>query len=238
MLDLVKQSEFLDPRLTRGYGGRFYGVYTAMVADIKDPAGQGRVKVRLPWTPDNKEGVYEVWARLATMMAGGDRGSWFIPDVDDEVLVCFEAGDTRRPYVIGSLWNGQDNPPEEMDGAGENNLKTIRSRNGIVITMDDSDGQEKLTLETPAGQHVVIDDSARSVEIKDGSSESVKLEPSGITINTSANVTVNGSMVQISAAMVSVDTPMAVFSGVVQAQTVISSSIIGASYTPGAGNIW
>ncbi|MDH5179228.1 MAG: phage baseplate assembly protein V, partial [Gammaproteobacteria bacterium] len=174
----------------------------------------------------------------ATMMAGGDRGSWFIPDVDDEVLVCFEAGDTRRPYVIGSLWNGQDNPPEEMDGAGENNLKTIRSRNGIVITMDDSDGQEKLTLETPAGQHVVIDDSARSVEIKDGSSESVKLEPSGITINTSANVTVNGSMVQISAAMVSVDTPMAVFSGVVQAQTVISSSIIGASYTPGAGNIW
>jgi len=234
----VLMSEVFNSRSPQGNGGLFYGVYAAVVTDIKDPANQGRVKIKLPWSPDNDQDIYDVWARLATMMAGQNRGSWFIPDVDDEVLVCFESGDTRRPYVIGSLWNGQDGPPESMDGSGQNNIKALHSRNRVVITFDDSDGQEKLKLETPGGQHIIIDDSSQSIEIKDGSSESVKLEPSGITINTSANININGTVVTISAASVSVDTPMAMFSGVVQAQTVITNSVISASYTPGAGNIW
>ncbi|MCB0244724.1 MAG: type IV secretion protein Rhs, partial [Anaerolineae bacterium] len=112
---------------------RLYGVYPALVADINDPDGQGRVKVRLPWLPDDGGG-FSVWARLATLMAGANRGTWFIPDVDDEVLVAFEGGDPRRPYVVGALWNGQDTPPETMDGAGNNFIKSITSRNGVKIT--------------------------------------------------------------------------------------------------------
>ena len=73
---------------------------------------------RLPWSPDPDSGFYEAWARQATLMAGNDRGTWFIPEVDDELLVVFEAGDPSRPYVIGALWNGRDAPPETMDGAG------------------------------------------------------------------------------------------------------------------------
>src|SRR4051812_43232995 len=84
---------------------RLYGAYMAQVTDIKDPDNQGRVKVRLPWSPDIDDGRYEVWARVATLMAGAARGTWFIPDPDDEVLVMFEAGDPRRPYVVGGLWN-------------------------------------------------------------------------------------------------------------------------------------
>lgn len=238
MLDMVKQNESLDPRLPRGHGGCFYGVYTAVVTDIKDPDNQGRVKIRLPWSPDNDQKVYEVWARLATLMAGNNRGSWLIPDKDDEVLVSFEAGDTRRPYVIGSLWNGRDNPPESMDGSGQNDIKTLRSRNGVIITLDDTDGQEKLTLKTPGGQQVVLKDGPGAVEVQDSNGNSVKLETSGITVNASAMVTINGSMVKISAGMVTVDAGMSRFSGVVQADTVISNSVISASYTPGAGNIW
>ena len=64
------QMQLPDPRLARGYGGRFYGVYPAVVTDIVDPDGQGRVKIRLPWSPDGNGAVYDVWARLATMMAG------------------------------------------------------------------------------------------------------------------------------------------------------------------------
>ena len=64
------------------------------------------MKVTLPWSPDTGSERYEAWARLATLMGGNNRGSWFIPDVDDEVLVVFEGGDPRRPYVIGGLWNG------------------------------------------------------------------------------------------------------------------------------------
>lgn len=236
--------EMMDPRLSRGYGGRFYGVYCAIVSDIKDPDGQGRVKIQLPWSPDSNdemesdEKAYEVWARLATVMAGANRGSWLIPDVDDEVLVSFEAGDTRRPYVIGSLWNGRDAPPESMDGSGQNDIKTLRSRNGVIITLDDTDGQEKLILKTPAGQQVVLKDGPGAVEVQDSNGNSVKLETSGITVNASAMVTINGSMVKISAGMLTVDAGMSRFSGVVQADTVITNSVISASYTPGAGNIW
>ena len=140
----------------------FPGVYPALVIDVVDDDQQGRVRVRVPGLPDPAGGAYEAWARLATMMAGANRGTWFIPDVDDEVLVAFEAGDPDRPYVIGAPWNGQDAPPESMDGAGNNHLKTIRSRQGILITLDDTDGAVKLRLETPGGHKVVLDDGQRS----------------------------------------------------------------------------
>jgi uncharacterized protein involved in type VI secretion and phage assembly len=227
-----------EGRVSRGLGGRWYGVYPALVSDIKDPDGQGRVKITLPWSPDTGGGQYEAWARVATMMGGNNRGTWFIPDTNDEVLVVFEGGDPRRPYVIGGLWNGSDSPPETMDGAGNNYKKVIRSRNGVKVTLDDQDGQEKLILETPGGQKITMKDGPGAVLIEDSNGNSVKLETSGITVTASAKVTVNASMVEVSAGMVKVDAGMSKFSGVVQADTVICNSIISASYTPGAGNIW
>lgn len=217
---------------------RLYGAYPAEVIDLVDPDQQGRVKIRLPWSPDNDGSGYEAWARLATMMAGNNRGTWFIPDVGDEVLVMFEGGDPRRSYVIGALWNGQDAPPETMDSAGDNNLKVIRSRNGVKVTLDDSSGQEKMVLETPGGQMITLKDGPGAVEIVDSNGNSVKLETSGITVTASAKVTINASNVAISAGMVTVDAGLSRFSGVVQADTVISNSVISASYTPGAGNVW
>lgn len=238
MLDMTTLLDNIDPRAARGYGGRFYGVYSALVTEITDPDGQGRVRVKLHGSPDNDGDVYNVWARLATFMAGGNRGSWFVPDVNDEVLICFEAGDTRRPYVIGCLWNGRDAPPESMDGSGNNNIKTIRSRNGVVITMDDSNNQESLNLKTPGGREITIKDGAQMIEMKDMGGNSVKLASDGITINTSLNVNINATMLSVSAAMVTVDAAMSMFSGVVQADTVLTNSVVSTSYTPGAGNIW
>lgn len=227
-----------DFRLPIGLGGRWYGVFPALVTDINDPEGLGRVKVALPWSPDTAGARYETWARLATFMAGNNRGSWFIPDVDDEVLIAFEGGDPRRPYVIGSLWNGKDTPPESMDGAGKNFKKVLRSRNGVKLTMDDNDGREQFILETPGGQKLTLKDGPGAVEIVDSSGNSIKLETSGITITASAKVTINASQVAVSAGMVTVDAAMSKFSGVVQCDTMISNSVISASYTPGAGNIW
>jgi uncharacterized protein involved in type VI secretion and phage assembly len=219
-------------------GGRWYGVYPALVSDIRDPDGPGRVLVTLPWSPDLNNGRYEAWARVATCMAGNNRGSWFIPDVNDEVLISFEAGDVRRPYVIGALWNGRDTPPESMDGAGQNFRKVLRSRNGVKVTLDDADGREQLILETPGGQTVTLRDGPGAIEIVDSNGNSVRLETSGVTVNAAAKVTVNASQVEISAGMVTVNAAMSKFSGVVQADTVISNSVVSASYTPGAGNIW
>lgn len=228
----------VDERVPAGLGGRWYGVFPALVTDIKDPDNQGRVKVSLPWSPDTSGAKYEAWARLATMMGGNNRGSWFVPDVNDEVLVAFEAGDTRRPYVIGGLWNGSDKPPESMDGGGNNYKKVLRSRNGVKVTLDDQDGQEKFIAETPGGQKVTLKDGPGAVEIVDSNGNSLKLETSGVTITASAKVTINASTMAISAGMVTVDAGMSKFSGVVQADTVISNSVVSASYTPGAGNIW
>jgi uncharacterized protein involved in type VI secretion and phage assembly len=208
------------------------------VSDIKDPDGQGRIKVTLPWSPDTGGDRYEVWARIATMMAGNNRGTWFIPDVNDEVLVVFEGGDPRRPYAIGGLWNGSDNPPESMDGGGNNYKKVVRSRNGVKITLDDNDGQEQFIVETPGGQKMTLKDGPGVVEIDDSNGNSIKMESSGITITASAKVTVQCSTAEISTSMLTVNSPMSQFSGVVQAQTVITNSVISASYTPGAGNIW
>lgn len=238
IVELPPFEQLLSERLPSGWGGRWYGVLVALVTDIKDPDQQGRVRITLPWSPDAGGQRYEGWARLATMFGGNNRGSWFVPDVDDEVLVCFEHGDPRRPYVIGGLWNGRDQPPESMDGAGNNYKKVLRSRNGVKITLDDQDGREQLLLETPGGQSFTLKDGPGAVEIEDSNGNSVKLEMSGITVTAAAKVTVNASQVAVSAGMVTVDSAMSRFSGVVQADTVICNSIISASYTPGAGNIW
>jgi uncharacterized protein involved in type VI secretion and phage assembly len=102
-----------------------YGVYRAVVTDIRDPEVRGRVNVRL-------ETGQEAWAELATLPAGDGYGTWLRPDPDDEVLLAFEGGDPRRPYVLGALWGRGDRPPETGEGAAT--VKTIRTRCGATIT--------------------------------------------------------------------------------------------------------
>ena len=216
---------------------RLWGVYPAIVQSVTDPDQQGRVKVRLPWSPDADAG-YEAWARLATLMAGKDRGTWFVPDVHDEVLVAFEAGDPRRPCVVGALWNGQDSPPETMDGAGQNNKKVISSRQDIRIVLDDTDGQVSVTIQTPGGQKVVLKDTPASIELTDSNGNTIKMEGAGITLQTPAKLSIQAGTVDVSTGMVKVDSGMSQYSGVVKSDTLITNSVVSASYTPGAGNIW
>lgn len=229
---------FLDDRQPQGMGGRWFGVHTAVVVDIRDPDNQGRVKVRFPWAADTGSDSCEAWARLATLMAGPDRGTWFVPDPDDEVLVAFEGGDPRRPFVLGALWNGSDAPPAAMDGDGRNEAKSIVSRNGVKVTLDDKDGKESLVLETPGGQKMTLRDGPGSIEIVDSNGNSMKMEASGITIETSGKLSISASQVGVSAGMVSVDSGISKFSGMVRADTVQTNTVIAATYTPGAGNIW
>ncbi len=238
-MQLSAIEELTDARVSTGLGGRWYGVYPGLVSDIKDPDGQGRVKVTLPWAPDTGTANYETWARVATLMGGNNRGSWFIPDTDDEVLVAFEGGDPRHPYVLGGLWNGTDKAPESMDGAGRNFKKVIRSRNGVKITLDDQDGQEKLILETPGGQKATLKDGPGSIEIIDSNGNSIKLEPSGVSITAAAKMTLTANVVEIAASTVTVNAGTTTVTGpLIGSVSVQTPSVIGATYTPGAGNIW
>ena len=103
-------------------------------------------------------------------MAGKNRGSFFLPEVGDEVLVAFDRDDFHHPYVLGALWNGKDTPPE-TNSDGKNNIRKIKSRSGheIVFNDDDQGKKEKVEIKTRAGHQVVLDDSAggEKIEIKD-----------------------------------------------------------------------
>jgi phage baseplate assembly protein V len=134
------------------------GVVSGIVTQNQDPDGYGRVRVRLPWLADDAE---TWWARVATPMAGPERGLYMLPEVDDEVLVAFEHGDPSRPVVIGSLWNGEDAPPEANDD-GENNMRTIKSRSGHIVRLDDTDGAEKIEVIDKAGTNTITIDSANN----------------------------------------------------------------------------
>jgi len=182
--------------------GKVLGVVAGIVTDNQDPDGLGRVKVKFPWLSDNNE---TDWARISTLMAGGERGSFFLPEVEDEVLVAFEHGNINRPYVIGALWNAVDKPPE-TNSDGKNNIRKIRSRSGHEIIFDDnkSDGQEKVEIHTKAGHKIVLDDSVgqEKIEIVDKTgSNSIVIDSvkNSIAISASLQVKIKAAAVEIEA---------------------------------------
>jgi uncharacterized protein involved in type VI secretion and phage assembly len=211
--------------------------YLAQVVSLDDPARLDRVQVRLVAFDDCANQDAPLWARVVCPFAGADRGAFLMPDVDDEVLVVFQNGDPSYPLVLGGLWNGSAAPPASLSG-GQNRFKVICSKNGVKLTLDDQQGQESFIVETPGGQKVTLRDGPGSVVIEDSNGNSIKLETAGITITAAANVKVNAAKVDVSAGLVSVDTAMAKFSGVVKCETLIATAVVSSSYTPGAGNIW
>ena len=94
-------------------------------------------------------------------MAGPERGTYFLPEVDDEVLVAFDHGGIHHPYVIGALWNGKDKPPETNDD-GKNNIRVIKSRSGHVIRLNDEDGKEKIEIIDKSEKNSIIFDTAEN----------------------------------------------------------------------------
>jgi uncharacterized protein involved in type VI secretion and phage assembly len=176
-----------DARTTTGITGVVVGVVT----NNKDPDGMGRVKLKLPWLSDDDESN---WARMAVPMAGKERGIYFLPEVGDEVLVAFDHGDVRFPYVVGALWNGKDLPPAKNDD-GKNNIRLIKSRSGHVIRLTDENGKEKIEiLDKSAKNSIVIDTAQNTITIttdKDitlsAPKGTIKLDAQKIDIESSAD---------------------------------------------------
>ena len=216
------------------------GTYLAKVVAVNDPEGLSRVQIRLLSFdgPDNQDAA--IWARVAVPFAGNDRGGFFIPDVDDEVLVSFVNGDPRLPIVIGGLWSGSASVPEQLGGSGDRvDRWTITGKAGTRIAIvEEQPSEATISFTTPGGVSGELTDAGGGkIEFRI-SGTTVTYDPQGVTVNTSMNVKVQATQVEISAAMVTVNAGMSKFNGVVQADTVITNSVISASYTPGAGNIW
>lgn len=165
--------------------GRTYGVVAGIVTNNKDPNELGRLKVKFPWFSDNNE---TDWVRMTTFMAGGLRGSFFLPEVGDEVLVAFENGNINRPYIIGALWNGVDKPPE-TNSEGKNNIRKIKSRSGHELIFNDEENKENVEIHTKTGHKIFLDDTSdkEKIEILDKSgNNSILIDSPGNSITISA----------------------------------------------------
>jgi len=174
------------------------GIAVGVVSDNEDPEGMGRVKLTFPWRKAEDESN---WARIAVPMAGGDRGTWFLPEIGDEVLVAFEGGELAHPYVIGALWNGQDAPPESNDG--NNDVRSVTSRAGHALAFDDAD-DGGVTIETNAGHTITLDDASGSekITIEDSSGSNViEFDGTGqsLSIEAGAKLTVEAPQVELKA---------------------------------------
>lgn len=179
---------------------RTVGVAAGIVTNNQDSEGLGRVKLRFPWLSDNNE---TDWVRIVALMAGSERGTYFLPEVGDEVLVAFEHGDINQPYVIGTLWNGVASPPE-TNSDGQNNIRKIRSRSGheIIFNDDDTGGQEKIEIHTNAGHRVVLDDSRGREKIEiidktDGNKMTIDSVQNSINIESAMQLKIKANMVEI-----------------------------------------
>jgi len=209
----------------------------AQVVSLDDPEGRARVQVRLLAHDAVDTQDAPMWARVVAPFAGDDRGAFFLPDVDDEVLVVFAQGDARQPLIVGGLWNGRSAPPASISG-GRHQTKRLRSRNGVSFTIEDRNGQESLRLETPGGQSLTLQDGPGSVSIEDANGNRVVLDTQGVSVTAAAKVVVQAAQVEVTAGMVKVEAALSQFSGIVKCDVLQTNAVISSSYTPGAGNVW
>jgi len=138
------------------------GILIGVVTDLQDPDGLGRVRVRFPYLGDQES----YWAKISAPMAGKDRGVFFRPEVDDELLVAIEMGDPRRAYVLGALWSKVDTPPADDGKAKENNWRFIKSRSGHIFKFDDTKNAERIEIIDKDQKHkIIIDTSGDKIQI-------------------------------------------------------------------------
>lgn len=207
--------------------GQMQSLHLAKVTDNADPDGRGRIKAMLLATE------LELWASVVVPSAGPGYGISCLPRMDEIVVLAFVTPD--QALVLGSVWSDQNSVPEASDPQQDHYV--VQTPAGTIMEFDDNDGP-KMEIRTPQGFKITVTDgNGGEVEIKRGG-QSLKMTSSEVSINSSVKVSIQAATVEISASMVQVDAGISRFSGVLQADTVIANTVVGTSYTPGAGNIW
>jgi len=227
------------------------GLHIGIVTDLEDPDGQGRIMVRVPTIMANDDGV---WSRVSTLDAGDNRGTFFLPEVSDEVIVGFLNNDPRWPIVLGMMNSAHS--PAPLNASNQNDEKGYVSRSEMKMIFDD--GKKSVLIETPAGNKVLISEDETAIKIEDQngnkitmdqqgisldsilhvnlnapsgnvtiadmSGNSVKAEASGASVQSASKLTLQAPIVEIVASQLTVNAAMAQFAGVVQCTTLIASA--------------
>ncbi len=198
-MSIIEQFNNITEEQDRSHGDR-RGITLATVTNINDPENLGRVKCK--FFTANQEASELDWAYVLTPFGGKECGFYFMPNIGDAVLLAFEDGDVRRPFIIGSLWGSILTPPLKLKD-GKNETYQIKTPNKSTIELLDTKEKEKITVKTPKGRQVVLDDEKKLIEIKDDGN-SITLDGEGgevkikcknkltIEVGDNAKITIDG----------------------------------------------
>jgi uncharacterized protein involved in type VI secretion and phage assembly len=212
-----------------GGGLRYFGVYPAIVTDIVDEQHLGRIQVKYPWLGNAAKDV-RAWATLCTPYADKDQGLEILPSKDTQVVIAFEAGDLRRPYIVGATWNGVEALPIAPEEP--NNKRILKSRAKSYLEFDDTEGSAKVTLAMASGHKVVLSDADTEVRVEHANGCTIVFDSSGNIV-----ITANQA-VDVHAATMDVYAATTTFHGTVNCVTMnCDASLTSPSYSMGAGNI-
>ena len=173
----------------------------------EDPENKHRVRVRisaLANQTDAKEGSV-VWARLAALDAGANRGTFFRPELGDEVILGFLHDDPRQAIILGALYSEKNAPPWDIEKS--NSKKGIVTKKNLKFTFDDTDDKESITLETPTGNTIILTDEGgkasiqlvgkASIQLVDGYKNKIVMDNQGISITSKKTVAIQGEQVNV-----------------------------------------
>ncbi len=165
---------------------RVNGLQIGIVTSNEDPAGEHRVRVRLPTVTGDDDGH---WARVASADAGSDRGLFIRPEIGDEVIVGFLEDDPRAPVILRMLHSSAKAAP--LEGSDGNHEKVLQTRSGMKVYFNDE--KKVLQLETPGGNRVTLTEDNQGIQIVDQNGNSIETSPSSITVTGAANVEIKAS---------------------------------------------
>ena len=186
-----------------GLVGGIRGLQIGIVVQLQsDPDGEYRIRVRIPVIDNSDQGI---WTRIASLDAGDDRGAFFMPEIGDEVIVGFINNDPNDPVVLGMLHSS--NKPAPITPQDANNEKGFTTRSKMHLSFNDD--TKTIVIDTPAGNSITIDEQSMKIEIKDQNGNSVKMETSGITLESPANIDIKAGAVLtlVGGALLSIGAP-------------------------------
>jgi phage baseplate assembly protein V len=172
---------------------RYYGVASGLVTKVEDEASEARVKLKFPWfNPDFETD----WVRVMHGYAGNGYGWVWVPEAGDEVLVAFVMGDMRLPIVLGGLYNGEDKP--KVARTAQNDQKMFRTKAGNQILLDDTTGSQRIEIKTVAGHVLDLSDKDKKVTLTTPTGVSLTLDDTGsVTIKGTTSVSLDAPSVSL-----------------------------------------
>jgi Rhs element Vgr protein len=182
------KTDHVDDLLSAGLVGSIHGLQIGIVKHLAtDPDGDDRILVKIPTIDNNAEGT---WVRVASLDAGNTRGAFFRPEIGDEVIVGFINDDPRHGIMLGML--NSSAKPAPLQASDDNNEKGFFTRSKMRIHFNDS--TKTITIDTPAGNSIQLDEAGTKIEIKDQNNNKVTMNTSGISVESPQNIEIKAGV--------------------------------------------